>query len=540
MGQQKKLTRAKKIQRFASATQTNPKSKGLEFSPEQRRRLSAMKDRAIYLDFVQLQNGPGFFLDRKLREFVREYNNRVFEAHGSQQPESFNVLRDFVEPDDDALVLKILPENHFSVDLNFIFDRLTDPATQREAGDLFELEEGIIHSVAVPGGYEDLQFVGVKQLALFGWSCVRHGDELSIFALTAKNNPDKDLEPIDASEWTQDPSKPFLPDGPRDLNHEEFYDYPWLYPIVFLMRVDLSRGTTLVRYILTERKQSFDVVTDNRETYTFLATGGLGKKLDDVAVVFDRSHSALQEHSEVFALLAELPHVLIGISDNEEMTIVRTPTELRLNSQKTQVRKAKKILAASETPNFVNVATVVLPNQPSGKRVFNAVQFKVEQKGYWKDLRPDQMGIGKNGDQIQGKTWVEVTESWEETFGYSPPENSDVISVRSSTGTDEIGEIYVMRSALHPKDVYKVGFTTKSAGERASQLKSTSGQPDQFGVMNSWTVRNPRRVEGIVHERLKRYRVNPRREFFKLKYAEIQAVIEQVVAELNASLTTRS
>ncbi|MCC5992244.1 MAG: GIY-YIG nuclease family protein [Rhodobacteraceae bacterium] len=534
MSVDRRKTRAEKIKRFTLATRIDPKSRGPKLTLEQKRHVAAMVERAKYLDFAQSLNGPNFFIDRKLREFVQEYNNRTFSAYGSQQPESFNVIKDFVEPDDDAFVLKILPEKYLSVDLNYILDRLTDPNLERKAKDLFQLEESTIYSVAVPGGYGDLQFTGIKQLALFGWSCVRHGDELSIFGIAAKNNPDKSLEPLGPNSAERNPAKPFLPDGNLDINHEDFFEYSLLYPVVFLMTIDLSRGTTLVRYILTERKDTFDVITDNRETYTFLSKGGFGRNNIDAATRFENSYRALQEHSQVFALLGELPHILLGVYDSDDMSIVRAPTGLRMRERSTQVRKARKTLAKHEVPNFVNVATIVWPNQPSSFRKFSVVEFKVEQKGYWKSLRPDQLGVGKNGDQVQGKTWVNVTESWEESLGFSPPQNSKTVSVRSGIHTSESGEVYVMRNAQHEKDVYKVGFTTKTADERASQLASSTGQPDSFGVMNSWKVKNPRRVEGIIHERLAQYRLTQRREFFKVKYTTIQSVVEQVIAELDA------
>ena len=38
----------------------------------------------------------------------------------------------------------------------------------------------------------------------------------------------------------------------------------------------------------------------------------------------------------------------------------------------------------------------------------------------------------------------------------------------------------------------------------------------------------PRRVEALVHARLSARRVNPRREFFTVKYEHIRAVIEKL------------
>ncbi|MDU8928304.1 GIY-YIG nuclease family protein [Alisedimentitalea sp. MJ-SS2] len=536
---QRKLTREQKIELFSMATRADPKSIEMRLSAEEQQFVDTMVDRAKYLNLAQSMNGPGFYIDRKLREFTREYNGRVFTGYGSEQPVSFQVFREFVEPDDGALVLKILPEKHYSLDPNFILDQLTDPTTERSAEDLYGLEERTIYMVSAPGGYDDLQFSGVADLAVFGWAFIRYGDEISVFVLGAKRSADRKEEKIKVEEAGLDPRKPFLKKSVGediDFTLDEFFDRPELYPVILLSKIDISRGTTVVRYMLTERRRSFEVITDSRELYSDMATGPGQHKTEQISGLFDRASEALAAHSSVFALMNELPHVLLGIEDRDDLKIVRTPTELHLKKSTTSVRKMKKILYASETPNFLDVATIILPNRSYSTVQIEAKQFKVEQHGYWRQLRPDQTGVGKNGDNVLGKTWVTVHESWEEDLGFSPPENNQIVQVHTGNDSDQTGEVYVMRNAQHPKDTYKVGYTTKSADERARQLESTSGQPDQFAVVESWSVTQPRRVEGIVHERLDRYRVNPRREFFNVKYSTIRTTVEEVINELEAGI----
>lgn len=212
----RKLPRGQKFWLFSRATSIDPKSSGMKRSAEEQRLVDAMVDRARCLNRAQFMSGPGFYIDRKLREFVLEYNNRVFSGHGSQQPVSFQVFQEFVEPDDGALVLKILPERHYSLDPNFVLDRLTDPSIQRSADDLYEFEDRTIYMVSLPGGYDDLQFAGVPDLALFGWAFVRHGNEISIFALGAKSSPERNEMPLDVEKENINPQKLFLKDSMGD------------------------------------------------------------------------------------------------------------------------------------------------------------------------------------------------------------------------------------------------------------------------------------------------------------------------------------
>ncbi|GAA6199606.1 GIY-YIG nuclease family protein [Aquicoccus sp. SU-CL01552] len=534
----RKLTRSEKIMLFSAATSMPIKPAGKTPPPEQKHEMGHWAERANYLNRAQAVNGPGFYLDRKVREFVLEYNNRVFSGYGSQQPVSFQVLREFVEPDDAALVLKILPEKHYSLDPNYVLDCLTDPSIKRRPSDLYQLDEAVNYMVSMPGGYDDLQLSGLKDFGLFGWAFVRHGDEVSVFALGARPSPKRDVEAIPVEQTNIDPRKPFLRDSigaTIDPNLDEFFDRPELYPLMLMSKIDLRRGNTVVRYVLIEKRQSFDVVTDSREMYTDMVKNNGQLHLDQISELFDRSWDALAEYAPAFSLMNELPHTIIGIEDVDDFRIVRTPTDIRLDKSSTQVRRMKKVLHPSEAPNFVDVGTLILPNRPATVAEVDTEAFRIEQHGYWKQLRSDQSGEGKNGDTVIGKTWVTVTETWQEAFGSSPPENSKTVTVKTGTDAEQTGELYVMRSAQHPKDVYKIGYTTKTADERARQLESTSGQPDQFAVVNSWKVKQPRRVEGIVHDYLARYRTNPRREFFKVKYAKIQSAIEEIIADLDAA-----
>ena len=53
--------------------------------------------------------------------------------------------------------------------------------------------------------------------------------------------------------------------------------------------------------------------------------------------------------------------------------------------------------------------------------------------------------------------------------------------------------------------------------------------PLPFGVLAQWEVGDCAGIEALIHERLAAYRVNERREFFRLPLRTIVAVINSVV-----------
>ncbi len=72
------------------------------------REIEAQSERALAIAEAFDLNGPGLYVDKYLRNFLREYNGRVLKGEGANQPTSFNVMRAFVEPDENNLILRLL------------------------------------------------------------------------------------------------------------------------------------------------------------------------------------------------------------------------------------------------------------------------------------------------------------------------------------------------------------------------------------------------------------------------------------------------
>ena len=155
------------------------------------------------------------------------------------------------------------------------------------------------------------------------------------------------------------------------------------------------------------------------------------------------------------------------------------------------------------------------------ERIITPPEFEVTSSGLWRNLPPGDIGEDESGNPIVGRTWVERTETWSrhsvEKFVVRKYE-------KRITGTNP-GYLYLMRSGAHSIDVYKIGKTKRSPQIRAGELSGATGVPTQFEVLYTWEVGDVDVVEREVHRKLRPYRINQRREFFR---CPPQKIIETV------------
>lgn len=77
------------------------------------------------------------------------------------------------------------------------------------------------------------------------------------------------------------------------------------------------------------------------------------------------------------------------------------------------------------------------------------------------------------------------------------------------------GYIYLLMNESMP-GLFKIGKTTRTTEQRVKELDSATGVPTSFLVIYEMFVEDCHVAEKYVHERLDKYRVSERREFFKL------------------------
>lgn len=105
-------------------------------------------------------------------------------------------------------------------------------------------------------------------------------------------------------------------------------------------------------------------------------------------------------------------------------------------------------------------------------------------------------------------------------FGCDDPESASVPD-------KDLGYVYVLSNSAMP-DLCKIGFTTRSAEIRAVELTEHSGVPARFDVEGAVRVKDPRRLEKLIHDLLEPRRLQRDREFFKIDSREAFSRIRQV------------
>jgi hypothetical protein len=148
--------------------------------------------------------------------------------------------------------------------------------------------------------------------------------------------------------------------------------------------------------------------------------------------------------------------------------------------------------------------------------------IEMKSTGYWKNIAPNEMGEGKNDEKVFGRTWVTRLDNWVMT----KPESFLVERSGKSIHGPDPGLIYIQRCPGHVLNLYKIGLTRRSAEGRSKELSSATGVPLPFDVLASWSVGDCAKIESIAHERLNKFRVNPRREFFLAELSLICKTIE--------------
>ena len=180
---------------------------------------------------------------------------------------------------------------------------------------------------------------------------------------------------------------------------------------------------------------------------------------------------------------------------------------------------------------------------------------RLQTEGYWRRILTDSYGRDREGNQSQGRTWVKATNKWrarrdqprtvyiKSSVAAAKIQVSDYLEAVQRADADkkpsseQIGVLYVMRCLAMQEEVYKVGWTSNSAEQRARELSSATGVPVSFAVVDAWQHPDPEALEKGVHAMLSPYRLNESREFFKLKYPELKAIIEAEVARSESHKT---
>lgn len=100
-----------------------------------------------------------------------------------------------------------------------------------------------------------------------------------------------------------------------------------------------------------------------------------------------------------------------------------------------------------------------------------------------------------------------------------------------------IGYVYVLQNKTFGANVVKIGLTTRAPDVRAREIYvGASGVPVPFDIAVAYSVSDCVLAEKRAHKLLRVYRLNFRREFFRLSPATAASVVHQVCIQVNQEL----
>ena len=85
--------------------------------------------------------------------------------------------------------------------------------------------------------------------------------------------------------------------------------------------------------------------------------------------------------------------------------------------------------------------------------------------------------------------------------------------------------VYCLSNPDYITNLYKIGFTQKNPKVRANELYST-GVPSEFTIEFIIETPDGKLLEKLIHDKLKKYRINKNREFFKIPMMSLKNIIE--------------
>lgn len=526
------------VQRFIEKTRTAETD---EFAKKQ-------LDIFLCSRFVIENNGVGFPVDNLLRYYVNEFNHRASTAGLYAMPTSFNFMEAFMEYRKPLYIFLPKTERNTLCSFADFLDWTTSSDQVPNAENIKNSTEGneayLFSNTSNP---ELLKFKcsNSVEFSILSAAIVRDRSEMVVVLQIAESVPGEDFEYNNLADrqrfkevmpFAAKQKEPLVMSNER--THERVRPKGLVagYESVAMIRYDISNAAIVDRGLYQDWGNLYRSFVDVVQVF---GAKNFDSLTNDQRKLYEANVSKCNEYQEVFELcrhFALLPHFAASYASHTQQ--FSHPT--RLKSATTGIKERKRLeKALEETKVFVRKVTrIEVPRDEfTGNIVVKVPEYGFEDSGYWQLLAPWEQGFDKQGLPEQGRTWIaqsRPTRPGQFDHELKPTSWRTVKSADPTRST--FGYIYVMRSAQHEKDVFKVGLTTRDGRTRAKELTASTASVDQFGVMQQWAVSDCYKAEAEIHERLENFRVNKKREFFRADYQNIFGVIHEVVERINETL----
>lgn len=503
------------------------------------------------------KSGAGYPVDQVLRQMAIEYTHRYAASGLYNQPMSFNYFEPFCEIDliDGSIAPYAKPSKE--VDHLFSVTDFFDYMTSSHSDDfdlskLFDLPQGTAFHFTCSGNVKDLTFLTAegREFVVSGFSMIRHDTFVNWYVLggaifnedewAALEESDEALEVSHVPPWKQlflsevrakngNGSGPPTPlEGTKTAQRT-----------IVAGEIDLNTGKHVARAYMTETERMFAVVADDPDVFDHVDSAeeraqklaDLQQRVEEAAVLWGVGEAMLQLPS-YFAFMVNLERKVAdaaGVSN-------RGP------------KKGGRGLGVQ----FKNIESIqVVDDLETAVRSFTPPHYKMDTTGFWRRLNDNSEGKGPSGERVTGRTWVKRNAAWRSDAGHQRTiyikstiaaakieidehlRRAADVEFRSTAHSEPRGVVYILRCTLMADEVYKVGWTSGTAKERAAELSGATGVPTAFIVVEAWKHVDPRGLEKNIHALLDQYRLNDRREFFKLPYSALRRIINSEIERVS-------
>jgi len=477
---------------------------------------------------TRLEGGTNFPVANILRQFFKEYANRIATSGPHSFPSSFNVVESFLDFSHEFFAFDLREERDHLLRLDEYLDWYTAGEFPEEPKALLDIvPESVIHSYSMAAPLNDFQvYTADSELALFGVSLVRHSTELSMLAILGERPArpsDEEVPTLEMGTRTTG-RKEIGPDPSLSVADRYLDEAPGFSRVVALARFDLEARKYDVRYVNIDLGSCYQVVTDDPGIFDVGLPSSRRREL------FEAMAEVLPRYDAVFSALGALMFLpAFFIAEQKRVAVTTFATTLYARRSSTEVQKAIQALGHLAVPFSREVMCLESErvSQTQDPVTITPPELEFSSAGFWKPLPSGDIGRDESGHPIVGRTWVERTDSWE-----SQRLASFIVGKREDQQKGpNPGSVYVMRSGSHGLDLYKIGRTALAPEDRAAQLTKATGVPTRFEVLAHWQVGDVEHVEREAHRQLRSYKVNRRREFFRVPLSLIVSTIGKVVAE---------
>lgn len=485
---------------------------------------------------AQCLSSCNFLTEETLRHFLKEFNNRAWNYSLWSMPTMFNVMESFFKYNKPEIYFELIEEENYYLCFYDFIDFITSHSFTKDKSVIEEsIQEGLIYNFEIKEDYNKITFRSTEGLVFIvrGISIIRFENEITISIITGRKITNKDIldKKTAYSEPFNEVKAEMINKANARLDKEE-----WKYEFIdegeefiktlVVARIDIESLTIESRYIAEETNMFFEVVTDDIVVF---AGSNEEKVKEEILSLYEKNVKRLETYVAIYDLLSYLIYLPFYFSLNEDKIeseyldtdykdIVKNPF---LKKKYTNTIGYK---ASTKPVYFIDKVSSLIANRTHLKDDF----LKVEKSGFWKELNQGEYGMDKKGRSIYGKTWVNKNLSW---YEFSEKELIIEKEEVSFEGMN-VGYIYILRNAQLGEDIFKIGLTRKEVEERAKELSRTS-IPDKYNIVQKWLVKDCVLAEKTIHKILDKYRVDPRREFFCIKYEKIVDVVNEVITGIN-------